>query len=671
MTLSSPILDDRTFQDIVDEAKKRIPHYCKEWTDHNLSDPGITLVELFAWVTEIMLYRMNQVPQLHYVKFLEMLGVSLHEPSPAKAPVTFWLSAPQATMVTIPAQTEVASTQTETEASIIFSTDQDLIVQPPNLVEVLSRVSSSKSQSDADKKVIREHNLRRLESGFEGSEVFSSVPQIDDALYFAFNENLGNHILGFDFDFDPAGGAGIDPSLPPYSWEASSGKDERRWLPCQVELDTTKGMNTGGKVRLHLPDMGKYTVDKKTRYWVRVRIKEINSAERLLGMRSYDISPRMRKLSVHTWGGTVMATHARPVKREHLGQSDGSPGQRFYLQFTPILKRQEGENLLVLVDGEAPQAWQEVRDFASSGSQDKHYTLDPINGELRFGPAVRQPDGTMKLYGAVPPRSAQLVFSQYRFGGGQQGNVQARILNTLKTGIPFIAKVSNRESAWGGLDAESLEAAMMRAPALLRSRDRAVTEEDYEFLARQALPAAIGRVKCLQPRPSEAGRIAPGQVYVLVIPRIPQPDGFIEPEKLQPKEEDIRSLDVFLEERRLLTTRLDIRPPAYYWVAAHVKMRAAPGIERSEVENQVLNRLYKFLNPISGGPDGKGWPFGRHLFVSDVYQCLQGIPNIQFIRSVELFAAKAGGEASGEAIETLELVSHGVIASGLHSVEFV
>ena len=149
----------------------------------------------------------------------------------------------------------------------------------------------------------------------------------------------------------------------------------------------------------------------------------------------------------------------------------------------------------------------------------------------------------------------QVVLERYRFGGGQTGNVQAGILNTLKTGIPFIGKVSNREPAWGGLDAESLEAAMMRAPALLRSdRERAVTEEDYEFLARQALPAAIGRVKCLQPRPAEAGRIAPGQVYVLVIPRIPHPNGFLSPEQLQPKEEDIHALDAYLEDRRLLTT---------------------------------------------------------------------------------------------------------------------
>jgi hypothetical protein len=158
---------------------------------------------------------------------------------------------------------------------------------------------------------------------------------------------------------------------------------------------------------------------------------------------------------------------------------------------------------------------------------------------------------------------------------------------------------------------------------------------------------------------------------VLVIPRVPRPDGFLTPAQLELPAEDARKLTEYLDERRMLTTRLDIRPPAYYWVSANVKLRAAPGAKTEEVEAQVLERLYRFLNPLSGGSDGKGWPFGRHLFVSDVYQCLQGLPNIQFIRGVEMYGAHPGGEAQGSPLETLEIVAHGVIASGKHVVEFV
>jgi len=671
MTLTAPILDDRKFQDLVDEAKKRIPRYCKEWTDHNVSDPGVTLVELFAWMTEVLLYRLNQVPDLHYIKFLEMLGITLQEAIPAKVPVTFWLSAPQETPVVIPAHTEVASTQTETEPSIIFSTDAELHIFPPKLSDLYTRVSAGKSGDEAHKKTMREHNLRRLEAGVEGFDLFSNPPQVNDALYFGFENDLSNHVLGFNLDFDSAGGAGVDPTLPPYVWEASTGQRDQRWETCEVELDTTKGMNTPGRIRIYVPKMGPYKVQQKTRYWVRARIKEISAVEQKSGMRPYDVTPRLRKVAVSSWGGTASAIHAQQISREYLGQSDGTPGQRFHLQFAPILKRQPGEHLTVQVEGGPPKVWSETNDFADSNTEDRHFTLDSQSGELRFGPAVRQPDGTMKLYGAIPPRGSNLIFERYRYGGGQEGNVQSGILNTLKTSIPFVARVANRQPAWGGLDSETLEAAMMRAPALLRSRQRAVTEGDYEFLARQALPAAIGRVKCLQPRPAEAGRVIPGQVYVLVIPRLPYPERFLEPKQLELKDEDIALLDQYLEERRLLTTRLEIRPPAYYWISAKVKLRATPGVDQASVEAEALARLYRFINPLTGGLDGNGWPFGRDLFVSDIYQCLQGMPDVQFIRGVEMFAARPGGAAQGDAIESLEIVAHGVVASGVHTVEFV
>ncbi len=235
MALPRPKLDDRQFQDIVDEAKKRIPHYSKEWTDHNVSDPGITLIELFAWMTDILLYRLNQVPDLHKVAFMEMLGISLQQPVPARAPVTFWLSQPQQMPIVIPAGTEVASTQTETQQSIVFTTEADLRIDPPTLNSVVSRVRTrGAAQAEA---TYRDQNIRRLEAGFGGFEVFSTLPQVDDALIFGFDNDLSHHVLGFDFDFDPAGGAGVDPTLPPYVWEASTGADSARWASCDVESD--------------------------------------------------------------------------------------------------------------------------------------------------------------------------------------------------------------------------------------------------------------------------------------------------------------------------------------------------------------------------------------------------------------------------------------------------
>jgi predicted phage baseplate assembly protein len=671
MPLRAPRLDDRTFQDLVDEAKKRIPYYCREWTDHNVSDPGITLIELFAWMIDTLLYRLNQVPDLHTINFLNLLGVRLREPAPAHAPVTFWLSEPQPFAVKIPAGTEVASTQTETERSIVFTTDADLAIHPPELLQVFSRVVSP----EGSKKIYRRpYSLVQLKVGLLKNEpIFSSVPQVDDALYLGFANDLSHHILAIDAVWDSAGGGGVDPEKPPpHIWEASTGGAEQRWQPCEVALDTTKDLNVSGRIQLHLPAMGKFEANDQTLYWVRARIVTAKSGGHgeVENRNAYFASPLLKQLSVSTWGGTVPATHAQEVTREILGRSDGTAGQRFQLQRHPILRRRPGENLTVQPDNEPLTAWSEVPDFADSDAYSLHYTLDSVSGELRFGPAVRRADGTIKLFSAIPSRGASLVLERYRVGGGTEGNVRAGYLNTLKTAIPYVVKVENRQRAEGGEDQDSLEDALIRAPALLRSRGRAVTEADFEFLASEILPKG-SRVRCLQPRPSEAGRVAPGQVYVLVIPHVADAEGYLSADQLEPGADLLTTLNAYLDERRLLTARLTTRRPEYLGVVAKVKLREAPGANRATVRDKVLARLYRFLNPLVGWTDQKGWPFGRTLFTSDVYQCLQGIPDVQFIRSAEIFAADRTGAAAGEARESIEVVAHGVIISGKHEVEFV
>ena len=119
--------------------------------------------------------------------------------------------------------------------------------------------------------------------------------------------------------------------MPPYVWEASTGKENERWKLCPVESDNTRGMNSIGRIRIFLPSMGRYAVNDEQRFWIRARVKEITPAEHKDGMRPYRISPRLRKLSAAAWGGTVQATHAQAISREFIGRSDGTPGQRFML----------------------------------------------------------------------------------------------------------------------------------------------------------------------------------------------------------------------------------------------------------------------------------------------------------------------------------------------------
>ncbi|MGE5730927.1 MAG: putative baseplate assembly protein, partial [Gemmatimonas sp.] len=175
MPLPTVSLDDRHFQDIVDEAKTRIPTYCPEWTDHNVSDPGVALIELFAWMTDMLLYRVNQVPDKMYVKFLELIGVRLEPPRAARSPVTFYLSAAQPTAVTIPEDTEVATVRTEDNPAIIFSTESDLTIRPPVLVGAFTR-----DVDRNDEKEWAEHDIGTIHLPGMRIPIFAGEPNPGD-----------------------------------------------------------------------------------------------------------------------------------------------------------------------------------------------------------------------------------------------------------------------------------------------------------------------------------------------------------------------------------------------------------------------------------------------------------------------------------------------------------
>lgn len=694
MSLILPNLDDRKFQDIVDEAKQRIPTHCREWTDHNVSDPGVTLIELFAWMTDLLLYRLNRVPERHYVAFMKMLGICLGEPVAAKVPVTFWLtkglkprnpitSDPADPIKTIPAGTEVATTQTETERSVIFSTDQDFEIRPPELIHVFSRKGGIDRPQDLDNLRLG-HSEEKREKG-QWPAIFSDRPVRGDALYFGFESDLSGHILRFELEFDPAAAQGSG-AKPPCYWEASTGNlDGERWQRCKVEEDTTEGMNQPGRILLHVPKMGEYRRNQTKCYWIRARVEidtntvqaDIPQEFKVAGIFPFTDTPRLGKItSITSWGATIMTTNSQRVSDEFIGTSDGTPGQSFQLQRTHLLKREKGEHLRVEV-GEQPEDWQEVCDFANSGPDDCHYTLDSATGELRFGPVIRQQDGELKMYGKIPPRSATLIFTQYRVGNGAAGNVRIGDINTLKTSIPTVARVANREQpVERGLDPESLDEAMMRAPGLLRSRERAVTCADFKFLVthHREFIGRFARVECVQPRPLPDSNIASPPVYLLVIPKVDEPAGHLSNEMLEPEADQLEAVRAFLDERRLLTARLRVQPPDYRFVSARVRVQVTSPTDQPQVQEEILKRLYRFLNPLTGGEEGQGWPVDRALFPADIYAHLQGITGVRAILGVDIFAVNNSDSFARNRDQPTPMIeisnTHGLIASGRHDVKF-
>jgi predicted phage baseplate assembly protein len=664
MPLQAPILDDRSFQDIVDEAKHRIPQYCPEWTDHNLSDPGVALIELFAWMTEMLLYRVNQVPDKSYIKFLELLGIKLEPPRSARAPVTFYLSAPQPNEIVIPKGTEVATVRTETEPAIVFTTEADIPIRPPTIVGAFTRSVST------GKAVWTAHDLKRLDLPNQFISLFPNPPVPHDAFYLAFEKDHSQHLMALVLACDNAGGAGIDPEHPPIEWQVYQG-GSARWAPCVLEHDGTKGFNHDGEVILHLPHMALEELPGTgTRtYWLRCLLTDAQAQPP-----HYDVSPRLKSQPrIEARGGTATARHATTIKNEGLGYSNGAAGQAFKLLNPPILSRDKATDYLVVeLPGGQEEHWQEVEDFADSGPDDRHFTIDDVDGTLALGPCLLQPDGSVYRFGATPPKGSTLCFSCYQHGGGVSGNVPKGALSVPKSSIPYVSYVSNRQPAVGGRDAQSLADAKVRAPRILRTWNRAVTASDYEYLACQVPGVARARCVAAGPQPGDPSNPKPGQVFVIILPTAEVTRGYIPPERLVLSAELRDSVLSHLIERCLLGCQVDVRPPQYTWLSVQAELRVAEASEPAlvkQVHERAEAELYRYLNPYTGGLGGHGWPFGRALHTSEIHSLLQGVSHVEFVEAMEIRVGEPGAAAPLRvAPARLVLPKHGVVCSLEHRV---
>jgi predicted phage baseplate assembly protein len=676
MALPAPNLDDRTFQDIVNEVRSRIPYYTPEWTDHNLSDPGITLIELFAWMTETILYRLNKTPDKNYIKFLELLGVRLTPASPASAEITFKLSVAQPGPVVIPEGTEVATVRTETQEAVVFTTDEAATIEPPTLDHFLV----TQDHARFDDRLVFLQGPDAAQQGADdpaarGFDLFQNVRESGNAFYLGYSHRLPGTVLSATLDCAELGAPGVNPSNPPLRWEYWD-EDEYRWVPFSkqstseawLEADETRGLNQRGRVVLHVPrEAGKTLVNGREAYWLRCLLTPWTPEQG-----SYEVSPRLRSLISESIGGRALASNAARVAGEVLGVSNGKPGQAMRASRTPMLALRPDETVEVeRTDGAGWEAWEQVADFSESGPDDKHFVCDPVNGEVQFGPLVRSPGGRETRHGAVPPRGAHVRLGSYRAGGGAAGNVGRDTLTVLVTSIPFIASVTNRPAATGGADPEGIESAKLRGPRVLRTRDRAVTEEDFEYLALRASPA-VARARCIQPRELGAdGAPLPGVINVLLVPAVPFRPQRLTPQDLDLPREVFDEVAVYLDERRLLTTAVMVDRPSYVWVSIEARVRARRGLNPGQIQAAVEERLYRFIHPVYGGQDGAGWPFGRSLFLSDVFAQVQSLPGVEYVEDLRIVPVNALTGERGEAAQSVHVPSVGVLCSHVHTVTVV
>jgi predicted phage baseplate assembly protein len=649
--LPAPNLDDRTFQGLVDEARRRVHQKCPEWSDHNISDPGITLIETFAMMVDQLIYRLNRVPDRHYIKFLELLGLELRAPGAAQGEATFWLSAPQPQTISVRAETEVSTDRTDLEEPIVFSTTEALDIIPCSVDT--GRIATVSGHGDP----VDQAN----EPNGAGFPCFSAMPTPGDALLIGLNNAVPSCAVLLRVDCRVSG-VGVDPNNPPYVWEAWPGTE---WTECEQERDETKAFNQPGDVVLHVPRghvSSPSPIPGRPLGWLRCRLLAPAPMQP-----TYRESPMITSIAASTIGGTARIVNARVIRDESIGLSDGTPGQRFTLQHRPVLPW-PGTSLEVTADGK-PTQWSAVDHFASADESSRCFHIDPVGGDVVFGPSVREGDGTVRNYGAIPPKSATLRMSSYRTGGGTKGNVARGQIRVLKTSVPYVSRVENRRAAVGGAAAETVDEVKARGPMLLRARGKAVTAQDFEQLTRDVAPE-VARAHCL----TAAHESQAGLVRVLIVPHVSSDalDG-VRREDLDPLPETVERIGKYLDERRLVGTRVIVEPPAYQWITVVVGATALPGFPKDQVSNDARRALNRLLHPLKGGPDGTGWPIARAVQMHEVAAALAWIPGINMAEEVKvrLFPADPSTGERGQPTDRIRLARNGLVYSYRHQVRVV
>jgi predicted phage baseplate assembly protein len=658
MRLPEIVLDDRRFQDLVNEARMRIARSCPEWTEHNVSDPGITLIELFAWMTEMLSYRINRVPEKVHVALLDLLDIQLEPPAAATTDLRFRLAGVATQPIPIEgAETEVGTVRSASEESVVFQTSEDFVVPAVRPVAYV---------------VERDGGMRDVGVADGGAHpqgpdqlAFGTPPAVGDALYLGFDEPIGRLVMQVEVEGSQARGAGVEPEDPPLRWELAAGDDQ--WDEAEVLEDGTGGFNYGsGTVELQLPARSVATqIGAQRLHWLRCRVTERTRSGKAGA--AFSQAPEIYSITAAPVGALIPASHAVRVDNESLGISDGTPGQVFQLAHYPALDLLPGETLEVrAAEGGPWEPWEARESFVESREEDKHFVLDPAVGEISFGPTVRQVDGSWMQYGAIPPKGASLRFARYRYGGGRHGNVAAGTLVVLKSAIPGVISVTNPKPALGGVDPEGLDSARHRASMEIRTRYRAVTAEDFEFLSGEASPR-VARALCLPPQNGEATRVH-------ILPQVDPADRPLSFAELTPDEALLREVAGYLDERRVVGTTVQLLPVALRGVSVVVRVEASPLSDLQRVEEDVAYALYTYLNPLVGGSaDGPstGWPFGRTLNQGELYGIVHAIPGVETVKVLRIYETdlQTGEQAPKPVGSVVELAPGEVVASASHIVK--
>jgi Baseplate J-like protein. len=691
MPLQIPSIDDRRYQELLNEALARIPVHNPQWTNFNKSDPGVTLIEIFAFMTESLLYRSNQIPERNRLKFLSLLGLPLRPASSARGLLVFSNERGPLTTVTLNGGIEARAGQ------VPFHTTQGLDVLP---VEGQVYYKHPLRNPSNEQKSYYEQLYASLNDPANptppafvlyetlplqpntGSPLDLGRDTVDGALWVALmvrandkpyadsvrtarKEIAGKTIsLGVvpflesdERRLTPGGRANRAdvtllhyqiPKLPPQGLLPAKASERVAQYQVLDAVSDTDVLSEPGVVQITLP-----ANESELELWKNLEPIESGSDKFPPALEDTNLNDRiitwLRITAIGAssprllWAGinAVAVTQRAHISNELLPAGTGEPDQTMKLSKTPVLA---GSVRLTVNDPAKP--WRVIDDILSAGpevpvhddrlapgqpvSQNARvdvFTINLESGEIRFGDGLR---------GRRPPFGATIRAS-YDYGMGREGNVGAGSINSSPT-LPAGFKVSNPVPTWGGAEAETVRDGERQIARYLQHRDRMVSTMDFETLTLRTPGVNVGRVEVLPAfNPAlvpNSGGDAPGAVTLLVIPKYDP----AHPDSPEPDRYFMDAVCAYIDERRLVTTEVFLRAPDYKPIWISIGIEVVPGTSVAEVRAAVKTKLMRFLSPLP--PDHSNQLENQMvLFAAPQYASMQrGWPLGKAVSPLELLA---------------------------------
>jgi predicted phage baseplate assembly protein len=596
-----PGLTARESAAIAAELAARRGGFTPDWTSLHPGDPGNALIAVYAEQHAALAAAVDDLPTRARVEHLLAAGVALRPPRPLEAMLVFGVSPNAPGPVLVGEDFEVLG-RDASGALIPFETARTLHAQPATLAVLGRRTGGTVA-------------ILPLPGPDLAARVapFGLEPAAGTALYLGLAAaaapsgqlTLGALLAGRAAP-PPRAAGGLFPQPgdepPRLAWEAWGGS---RFVPVEVALDETRAFTRSGVIELILPAGWRAGSPPGTDlaqplYWIRAQLLEGEWPEapvlRFLGPNlvlaraGRTVRDEVVETPVIAAGASTAGAGTGAVGTDRPARRVLALGQRPVLAGTLRVTVDEG--------GGAPAPWIAVTDLSEAGPDDRVVVLDAAAGTLTFGDARTG-------RGRPLPDGFRHVRASYRAAAGG-AEVAAGAISTIAGSAPFLSSVTNLEAAAGGAAAEDLAAALRRGPREIRARGRAVAAADYEVLALGAPGADLRRARAVGGlHPRFPGRALPGVVAVFVVGPARR-DGA----PPLPGEASLRVVAEHLAAWAPRGAEVVAVAPVFHSVRVEASLELARGAPVTETTRAASLALDRWLDPVIGGDDGEGWPFG-------------------------------------------------------------